>query len=178
MRRAKGLTLVEMLVVVALLAVGATLAAPTFGGLLRDTRRAAALTALSHALHAARTAAAASGRSMRVCGTRDGRSCSGDAHWGPGLLQRPAAGATGEADALVRVTALPDGRGAPLVRANRPFIDFAPLAPSATTATITVCDDRGPAAARALIVSRTGRLRVSDRSASGEPLACPRDPGP
>ena len=62
MRGAKGLTLVEMLVVVALLAAGATLAAPAFRDLLRDTRRAAALTALSHALHAARTAAASSGR--------------------------------------------------------------------------------------------------------------------
>lgn len=178
MRGAEGLTLVEMLVVVALVAAGATLAAPAFVDLLRDTRRAAALTTLSHALHAARTAAAASGRSIRVCGTRDGRSCSGDTRWGPELLQRPAAQAAAEATALSRITALPAGRGAPTIRANRAFIDFAPLAPSATTATITVCDDRGPAAARALIVSRTGRLRVSDRSASGEALACPREPGP
>ncbi|MCU0975843.1 MAG: GspH/FimT family pseudopilin [Steroidobacteraceae bacterium] len=175
MRGAKGLTLVEMLVVVAVLAAGATLVAPAFRDLLRDTRRAAALTALSHALQAARTTAASSGRSIRVCGTLDGRSCSGSTRWGPELLQRPAAG---EAAALSRIVALPAGRGAPTVRANRAYIDFAPLAPSATTATITVCDDRGPPAARALIVSRTGRLRVSDRSASGEPLACPRESRP
>jgi type IV fimbrial biogenesis protein FimT len=178
MRGAAGLTLVEMLVVVALLAAAATLAAPAFGELLRDTRRAAALTALSHTLHAARTAAATSGRSIRVCGTRDGRSCSGETRWDPALLQRPAAATGGEAAALSRVIALPAGRGAPTVRANRAFIDFAPLAPSASTATITVCDDRGPPAARALIVSRTGRLRVSERSASGEPLTCPRSIDP
>jgi type IV fimbrial biogenesis protein FimT len=178
MRRTKGLTLVEMMVVLALLAVGATLAAPAFGGLLRDTRRAAALTTLSHSLHAARTAAAASGRSIRVCGTRDGRSCSGETRWGPELLQRPAVEDGGEAAALRRIVALPAGRGAPAIRSNRAFIEFAPLAPAATTATITVCDDRGAVAARALIVSRTGRLRVSERSASGEPLTCPAESVP
>lgn len=171
MRRVQGLSLVEMLVVVALLAVSATLAAPSFGGLVRDLRRAATLTALSHALHQARVAAAASGRSIRVCATRDRRSCSGETRWGPVLLQRPA-GADG-AEALRRVVVLPGGRGPQSIRSNRSFIEFAPLAPAASTATITVCDDRGAAAARALIVSRTGRVRLSDRSAAGEALSCP-----
>jgi type IV fimbrial biogenesis protein FimT len=166
----RGFTLVELLVAVALLAIAMALAAPAFRDLLRDVRRAALLTTLSHAMHAARAAAATSGRSIRLCGTRDGLSCTGETRWGPGLLQRPAS--DGPA-ALLRVIPLPHGRGAPTVVANRGFVEFAPLAPAATTATLTVCDDRGAAQARALIVSRTGRLRVSDRSASGEPLSCP-----
>lgn len=171
----RGFTLVELLVVIVLLAIAMALAAPAFRDLLRDVRRAAVLGTLSHAMHAARTAAASSGRSIRLCATRDGRSCSGETRWGPGLLQRPA---SDEPAALLRVIPLPTGRGAPIVVANRDFVEFAPLAPAATTATVTVCDDRGAAEARALIVSRTGRLRVSDRSASGAPLTCPMDVAP
>jgi hypothetical protein len=40
------------------------------------------------------------------------------------------------------------------------------------TATFTFCDDRGSPAARAVIISQTGRPRVSDRSAANTPLAC------
>ena len=89
--------------------------------------------------------------------------------WGPELLQR-SAGADDEA--LRRVVALPGGGGRQSVRANRGFVEFAPLSPAASTATLTVCDDRGARAARALIVSRTGRVRLSDQGAAGEPLDC------
>lgn len=166
-----GFTLLEMMIVVALLAIAAMLAAPAFGELLRDTRRAATINTLAHALHSARTAAATSGRAIRLCGTRDERSCSGEFSWGPVLLQRPAGG--GDDPALIRLVPLPAGSGAQSVHANRAWIEIAPLAPAATTATLTVCDVRGAAAARALIVSRTGRSRISARSASGTPLSCP-----
>ncbi len=169
MRRSRGLTLVELMVVVALLAILATLATPSFGEMLRDLRRAATLATLYHALQHARGAAAASGRSVRLCPTRDGRSCSAATQWGPELLQR-SAGADDEA--LRRVVALPGGGGRQSVRANRGFVEFAPLSPAASTATLTVCDDRGARAARALIVSRTGRVRLSDQGAAGEPLDC------
>ena len=38
---------------------------------------------------------------------------------------------------------------------------------------VVVCDRRGAPAARAVVVSRTGRVRVSARDADGGPLACP-----
>jgi hypothetical protein len=40
------------------------------------------------------------------------------------------------------------------------------------TATFTFCDDRGSPAARAVIISQTGRPRVSNRSAANTPLTC------
>lgn len=172
MRLLRGYTLVELMVVLSVVAIGVTLAVPALGGLLRDTRRGATLAVLAHALHAARTAAATSGRAVRLCATRDGSSCSGELRWDPQLLQRPAAGPAGAGEPLLRVVPLPGG-SLTRVFANRAFIEFAPLAPAATTTTLTVCDDRGAAAARALIVSRTGRVRASDRNASGGPLACP-----
>jgi type IV fimbrial biogenesis protein FimT len=56
--------------------------------------------------------------------------------------------------------------------ANRPTLSFRAFGQSGVTATFTFCDDRGSAAARAVIISQTGRPRVSDRSASGSALVC------
>jgi hypothetical protein len=41
----------------------------------------------------------------------------------------------------------------------------------ASPSTITICDRRGSEAARAVIISRSGRPRV-DRVAQGDPLPC------
>jgi type IV fimbrial biogenesis protein FimT len=71
---------------------------------------------------------------------------------------------------LLRVYA-PWERGA--VTGNRTTLSFRPFGQVGVTATFTFCDDRGPPAARAVIVSQAGRPRVSDRNASGRPLACP-----
>jgi type IV fimbrial biogenesis protein FimT len=38
--------------------------------------------------------------------------------------------------------------------------------------TFTFCDQRGAAAARSLVLYRTGRLRASRRAADGGPLSC------
>lgn len=156
------------------LSVAALVAAPALGEYLRDIRRTATLNLLAHAVHTARSAAAALGVRATLCGTLDGASCSQSGDWGDTLLVLPAspAGADGPA-APVRVLRLDAARARQTVRSNRPAIELAPLSPSATTATVTVCDDRGAHAARALIVSRTGRPRLSDRDASGRLLACP-----
>ena len=51
-------------------------------------------------------------------------------------------------------------RSAGTITSNRPFFDFRPVLQRSTNATVTFCDRRGPRAARAVIVSYTGRPRV------------------
>jgi hypothetical protein len=58
------------------------------------------------------------------------------------------------------------------VLANRATLSFRPFGQSGTTATFTFCDRRGDRSARAVIISQTGRPRVSGESASGTPLRC------
>jgi type IV fimbrial biogenesis protein FimT len=171
---ARGFTLLEMLVAMALLATLATLAAPGFGEYLRDCRRAATVNALSHAVHTGRTLAAARGLPFILCSTDDGSSCSGSHDWSGELLLRPdIPGGSGlESPSVQRLPLAADG-ARQTVRTNRGVVRFAPLTLSATTATLTVCDDRGPRAAAAVIISRNGRPRISARDASGGSLACP-----
>lgn len=171
-RDSRGFTLTEILVAVAVLAIAALAATPGLGEYLRDSRRTATLNLLAHAVHTSRATAAALGVRATLCGTLDGQSCSRSNDWGDAVLVIPDAGGA-VAASPVRVLRLDAGRARQTVRSNRSAIEVDPLSPYATTATVTVCDERGARAARALIVSRTGRPRISDRDASGRLLACP-----
>lgn len=173
-QKAPGFTLTETLLAIGVLSIAALAAAPGLGEYLRDSRRTATLNLLAHAVHTTRSAAAALGVRATLCGTLDGRTCAGGGDWSNALLVVPnwPAGVAGT-PAPVRVLRLEAARLKQTVRCNRDAIELDPLSPSATTATVTVCDDRGVRAARAVIVSRTGRPRFSDRDASGRLLACP-----
>jgi type IV fimbrial biogenesis protein FimT len=165
----RGFTLVELLIALALAAAVAVTGIPSLREFLRDCERTATVQALLQAVHSARRLAALSGHRVELCPTRNGEDCSGDLLWDGNLLLRPAPGS----ELTPRVLPSQVRRPPQTVRANRSALTFAPLRPSATTATITVCDDRGPRAALAIVVSRTGRPRVAARDASGDPWSCP-----
>jgi len=171
---ARGFTLVELLVAMALLAILATLVAPGFGEYLRNCRRAATVNAIFHTLQAARGLASSRGQAVVLCPSTDGARCSGEQDWSHEMLLIPDEPDPAAADnppwRVVRSAIASAGQS---VRANRDSIRFAALTPAATTATLTVCDDRGPPAARAIIVSRIGRPRISSRDSGGRPLVCP-----
>ena len=78
---------------------------------------------------------------------------------------------TGDPDRFRQALALPEA-GSPRIRSNRPILEFEAGTGFATPATLTLCDRRGARAARAVIVSRSGRPRTSVRDASDRVLTC------
>jgi type IV fimbrial biogenesis protein FimT len=149
-----------------IVAVIAASAAPAFSNLLLDTRRNAALTTALHAVNLARQFSATRSEAIGLCGSDDEQSCSTRTDWSMGLLL------TDEGALFRRSLPLTRGNGAPRVRSNRPVVNFEGGSGFATPATLTICDRRGPRAARAVIINRSGRPRVSDRDASDRALAC------
>lgn len=83
-KRFKGFTLVEVVVVIALLGIVAAIAAPNFQDLLQSRRQLAARQDLMATLGQARSAAIAQNRLITVCGSGDGVRCDGQ--WGSGWL--------------------------------------------------------------------------------------------
>jgi type IV fimbrial biogenesis protein FimT len=152
-----------MLGVVAVLAAAAV---PTFSALLLDSRLNAAVTTAMHGVNLARQFSAARSETILLCGASDRQECAGSNDWSGGLLLRD------EGESFRRALPLPDGRGAPIVRSNRDSVHFEGGSGFATPATLTLCDRRGAQAARAVIISRSGRPRTSTRDASDRPLAC------
>jgi type IV fimbrial biogenesis protein FimT len=192
--RPGGYTLIELLTVLCIAGVLASLAIPSFGTLSRDERRRAAVTELQATLLAARSEAVKrGGRQIVVCGVADAglapaqQTCAGR-DWTPGWALGTWDDADGDGTVdpaefgALRVFQPATGGGLSVRAGN--FMATPPVAPAGTlvvkpfgkrssNGTITVCDDRGPAAARAVIVSSLARARVSSKKADGKPLACP-----
>lgn len=170
---APGFTLVELLVSIAVAAILATLAAPSFRELAADARRNRELQSLVQTLELARAEALARGVPASICASADGRACRGAQDWSDGWLAfadaRAPRGARTPDEPVLAVGAGADGIA---LRANRAVLEFQPVATAASTATLTACDWRGARAARAVVVSRSGRIRVSARDADGEALRC------
>jgi type IV fimbrial biogenesis protein FimT len=162
----RGYTLLELLAGLALVAILAAIAYPGFAALLLDSRRDAVVSITVHAVHAARQFAAARGESMQLCGSRDAQQCSGQGDWSAGLL------IIGSGGAVLRSLPLSLRNQGPRLISNRPAVTFEPGTSFASPATLTICDRRGSAAARAIIVSRSSRPRISKRDAGNRPLQC------
>ncbi|MEX1994275.1 MAG: GspH/FimT family pseudopilin [Steroidobacteraceae bacterium] len=162
----QGHTLPELLAVFGIAAIIAGSAVPAFRNLVQDSRRNAAITTTLRAVNLARQLAAIRGEPIRLCGTRDQQECSGRTDWSTGLL------VADEGNTLWRSLPFTNRARAPEIRANRAAVSFEGGSGYASPATLTVCDRRGSHAARAIIISRSGRPRISDRDASDRPLAC------
>lgn len=195
--RAGGYTIIELLTVVTIVGVLASIGLPSLGWLAHDLRRSVAVNDLLLAFAGARSEAAKRGQDLVVCAVRDHdgdgslspaeQHCAGrDWSWGWMIaLWNDADGdgiaATRELVPL-RIMQSPSV-GAVTVEAGN-FANSPSLRPAgsvlikafgrrASNGTITFCDKRGSAAARAVIVASTGRSRVSGLRADGMPLRCP-----
>lgn len=58
------------------------------------------------------------------------------------------------------------------ITSNRVAYSFRPYRQTVVNGTILFCDSRGPEHARAIIISHTGRPRISRRDASNKALRC------
>jgi type IV fimbrial biogenesis protein FimT len=170
----RGFTLPELtaslMVVAAILSWGI----PSFGDLARDAARTGEVSQFLQAIHLARSEAIKRNGVVSLCPSGNGSTCTDRADWQVGWIvfvnldrDSPAARDSGE----TLLHAYPAwARGE--ILANRTTLSFRPFGQSGVTATVTFCDDRGPAKARAVIISQSGRPRVSDQSASGGALNC------
>jgi type IV fimbrial biogenesis protein FimT len=176
MHRPRGFTLWELLCALGIGAVLLGIGVPTFTSFLYDARLTADVNGWILAVQLARSEAAKRGRPVMVCRTADTWSCDG-------------ATAPTSSGWMVFVN-LDDGyppRRSPTepllyvhraeiegtIRGNRPYYEFR-VGRRSTNGTTVFCDRRGPRAAKAVIVSYTGRPRVDRRDGDGRPLQCAR----
>jgi len=136
-RASRGLTLVELLVVIALVAIVASFAAPSFTGSLRSNRVATALSELSSLFHYARTEALTRASSIELERSGDTWSVSTG---GQILRQVTLSGVTVATSAATII-----------IRANGTLN---------TNLVALLCADNQPARAQKLLIDRTGRSRT------------------
>ncbi len=175
MLRSPGFTAIELMLALGLAAVILGWGVPTFADLVRNAARTREVNQFIQAVYLARSEAIKRNGVVSLCPSRNSATCSPSALWNSGWLifvnldrDTPAVRDAGEP--LLRVYQPWD---AGHITSNRSTLSFRPFGQMGVTATVTFCDDRGSRAARAVIISQTGRPRTSSRSASGKALTCP-----
>ena len=173
-RRLRGHTLIELVIGLALVATTLAWGVPSFGTFLRNAARTREVNQFIQAVYVARSEAIKRNGVVSLCPSRNGATCATDSSWDLGWivfvnLDRDSPAARDSDEGLLRV--YPPWESGH-ISANRTTLSFRPFGPSGVTATITFCDDRGSAAARAVIISQTGRPRVADKNPSGGSLHC------
>jgi type IV fimbrial biogenesis protein FimT len=174
MRRGDGFTLFELLCTLAIAAVALTTGVPAFRTFLLDARLTADVNGWVLAVQLARSEAAKRGRPVMLCKTDDTRRCvdarlAVDAGWMVYVNvddQYPPQRSATEPLLFVHDLELTG-----TVISNRPYYEFRPRRRS-TNGTTVFCDRRGAPAAKAVIVSFTGRPRVDRFDADRRPLTC------
>jgi type IV fimbrial biogenesis protein FimT len=175
MERPPGFSLPELMFSMAIVAGLVGWGVPAFRDLERNAARTSEVNLFLQAIYLARSEAIKRNGVVSLCPSLDGTRCdAGNPTWDRGWIvfvnsdhDVPAVRDAGED--LLHAYPTWDGGN---VFANRDTLSFRAFGQSGVTATFTFCDDRGSRHARAVIISQSGRPRVSDRSSSGTALSC------
>jgi type IV fimbrial biogenesis protein FimT len=175
MRHAHGLTLIELLATIAIVAILSAIAVPSFSNLRHDNARAAEVNGFLHAIFFARSESIKRAQVVTLCKSRDGSSCASDAQWHDGwiVFVNTDRDELPERDPDEELLLVRPGWRSGTITSNRAAYSFRPYRQGVVNGTVTFCDPRGSAHARAIIISHTGRPRTSPRDASNRPLTCP-----
>jgi type IV fimbrial biogenesis protein FimT len=174
-RRNVGFTLLELVYTLALAGLVAGLGVPALERFMLDARMTADINALVTSIQLARSESTKRARPVIVCKTIDRSVCLDDtAGYESGWMvfvneddRVPPTRSPGEPLLFAHVPRL-----AGSIRSNRRLYEFRPFERRSTNGTVTFCDERGAAAAKAVVVSYTGRPRVATIGPGRRLLVC------
>lgn len=171
-RSASGFTLVELMVTIALLAIFAAIAVPSYRNFVASNRAATEMNTFVADMQSARTAAIENGTDATVCVSTDGTSCAGSGNWSDGwivFLDHDGDGGVDGSDQVLRFhAALPGGdslTGNANVTDTITFNRYGMLAGGFNNGTITLHANPDEIAyRRCVVISSVGKLRAASGS--------------
>lgn len=172
-----GLTLIELMVTLALGVIVLGIGIPSFASLAAGNQQTAEINNFVRHLGLARSSAVKTGRDHVLCPSLDLSYCLDDTGWQQGFIlfeDRDEDGLRDEDEKLVHVSR-PTGKiGIDMLSTTgRTHITFRADGRSAgSNLTLTFCDPEDDVRPKAVILSNTGRARVSQTRPDGSPLSC------
>ena len=171
----QGFSLYELIMTMALVALVLTLGIPSFGGILANHRLKVEVNALFHAVHLARKSSIVRRRAVSICPSSNGIDCEPGFDWSEGWMMfvntdRDSPAIRDDDEAIL--SRHPVDQNARIM-SNRKSYTLRSIELRATNGTLIFCDRNGRAAARALVISYTGRPRVTRRDRRGKSYRCP-----
>lgn len=181
-----GFTLVELIVVIGLVAILASMAAPAFRTTILNNRLATQINDFVSSLQMARSEAIKTGANVVVCTSANGATCSGAPGWQQGwivFVDTNGDNAVSAGERLINVGSALDGNNTLTGNANvATMVRFDSRGFSrGFNGTLAACDERGASFARGVVISNTGRVRRAvdsnddgiEEDGAGNPLGCP-----
>ena len=174
--RARGLTAIELLTTVAVAIILVAVGIPGMRGMLVRQEVTVAVTEVMTHLQLARISAVTSGHRIVMCPTDDGRQCADTFEWAGGFMvfeDRDADRVLDPAEPLLRYTE-PDLGGVRITTSTgRRKVVYQPEGTAGgTNATFRICPASERGTPRTVIISNTGRPRVSETEPDGSPVRC------
>lgn len=172
-----GFSLYELLTTLSVVSVVGTFAAG-MNGVIQHHRLSAEVNQLLTDIHLTRSEAIKRGTTVTLCRSQNGITCSDDSEWREGwiiFVDPNKNSRKDDGEAVIRVQQEWPGRLALRYGGEKESYNhttYHPAGYARPNATFTICDGRGSAKAKAIIINAAGRPRSSTKNTNSKPLDC------
>ncbi|VAX06879.1 Type IV fimbrial biogenesis protein FimT [hydrothermal vent metagenome] len=172
-----GFTLIELLTTLSILLILLTVGLPSLQPVMANSKMTAAVNTMATHLNLARSEAVYRGIRTILCPSSDGTTCLNSTEWHQGFIlfaDNNANRIHEEEEKLLRIYTAVNQQQIHISTTNgRKWVRYQSTgAAPGSNLTMTFCDTRDHADPKALIISSTGRIRLSATKPSGAPLDC------
>lgn len=177
LKAASGLSIIEILIVLTVIGILSSYALPSFSKLLNSNRQQAVLFQLYRHHQLARSEAIKQNQSVILCKSDNGGFCTPSANWHDGWIVFADTDSNRQLSANEQLIYSFQNQNYFLSLTYRGFgshnyIRYYPDGRSSTNGSFVLCTPEGDTTAKSMIISRTGRARISSENANGAALVC------
>lgn len=176
-RSSSGSTLIELLIVLAIVGILITSATGDFSQIFAKNQQESILSALLSHHHLARSEAIKNNKVTLLCKSNNGQQCTPEAQWHHGWILFQDLDNNKKVGTSERIYYVQQSLHNNLTLNYRGFgshnyIRYFPNGRSTSNGTFTLCNKKGEAYKKAFIIARTGRARISHLAPGNKALVC------